>query len=282
MELNLLSVAGQSVGKVKLPQVLFTADVNQPLLGQAVRVQQMNRRQGTSSTKTRGEVRGSGRKIWRQKGTGRARHGDRYAPIFVGGGRAHGPKPKSWSLKLARRMKRQALISALSLKASQDRIVVVENLVRFEPKTKEMLKLVTAILPQDYETALIVVPKIQTQVYLAARNLASVEVLPVSQLNTLAILRHQWLVLVKDSLDRLIADQPQTDAQALDLEDLGLGRRVLASLTAGGVSTLEDLEKQTNQDLAKIKGIGPKAIEEIQNLKDLKLVRKSQLVRNEA
>src|SRR5579885_383385 len=130
-------------GKVSLPHVIFGEKVNKQLLAQAVRVYLANKRQGTVSTKTRGEVDGSTRKIYRQKGTGRARHGSVRAPIFVHGGVVHGPKPRDYSLNLPKKMRRKALFSALSAKLQDGQIKVVAGFEKLEPKTKAFISAIT-------------------------------------------------------------------------------------------------------------------------------------------
>lgn len=125
---------------------------NPPLLTQAIRVHLSNQRQGTKHAKTRGEVTGSGKKIWRQKGTGKARHGDRQAPLFVGGGTAHGPKGnENYRRKLPKKMKRLALKAALSLKKASKQVVVIRDLKAVEPKTKALVMMLEKVI-KGYKT----------------------------------------------------------------------------------------------------------------------------------
>ena len=125
---TIYNVKGQSAGKVRLPKEIFGAKINRILMAEAVRIYLGNQRRAKAKTKDRSEVRGSRRKIWRQKGTGRARHGDRYAPIFVGGGRAHGPTgQENFRAKLTKKMKKAALFSALTTKQKQGEVLVVKT-----------------------------------------------------------------------------------------------------------------------------------------------------------
>ena len=143
MELPVMNMDGQEVNRRELPAVIFEADVNRGLMHQALVRQLANARLGTHKTKGRSEVRYSTAKIYRQKGTGRARHGSRRAPIFVGGGVAHGPRPRDYSKKMPRQMRRAALRSALSVKAESGDIVLVDEIAMAAPKTKEMALLVS-------------------------------------------------------------------------------------------------------------------------------------------
>lgn len=138
MNYKILDITGKEKGTVTLEEGVFNSEVNTNLLLQYIRVFLSNRRQGTSSTKTRGEVSGGGKKPWRQKGTGRARHGSIRSPIWSGGGIAHGPKPVSWTLSLPKKMKKLSMISALSSKTKNNALLVVEDFNFESPKTKQM------------------------------------------------------------------------------------------------------------------------------------------------
>lgn len=205
VQVNVYNLEGKPSGKVSLSEEIFAAHVDEKLIAQAVRVYLANQRQGTAATKTRGEVRGSGRKIWRQKGTGRARHGDRYAPIFVGGGLAHGPKIRDFSLKLPKKMKRKALFGTLTLKLKEKAILVVKDLTKIKPKTKELwpvltnLKLKTKKGKLLTKTLLITRPK-EKNLVLAGRNLENLSLKEVNLLNPYIILAHQQLVLMKEAI----------------------------------------------------------------------------------
>ena len=159
---NLLGLTGRKVGQINLPSEIFGAKINEPLMAQAVQAYLSNQRKAKAKAKHRGEVTGSRRKIWRQKGTGRARHGDRYAPIFVGGGVAHGPTgEENYSLKLTRKMRRVALISALSAKWKEQKILFVENLGTIEPKTKKAAQLLVKLHLQNKRVTVVTKQKVE-------------------------------------------------------------------------------------------------------------------------
>ena len=205
MKIDVFNTQGKKVGKIDLPKEIFLVKVNEKLLAQAVRVFLFNQRQGTVSTKTRGEVKGSSRKIYAQKGTGRARHGDRYAPIFVGGGRAHGPKPKDWSRKLPKKMKRQALFSALSLKVKEKKILVLQGLEKIVPKTKKMVKVLENLKLQVrrgklLEKTLLVLPEKMEEIIRAGKNIANLKIALASNLNTYQVLNYERLIFLKKSI----------------------------------------------------------------------------------
>lgn len=203
---NIFSSKGRKLKKkVSLPEEIFKVKPNKKLVAQAVRVYLANQRQGTASTKSRSEVRGSRRKIWRQKGTGRARHGDRYAPIFVGGGIAHGPKPRDFSLKMPQKMKRKALFGVLSFKLNQGDLLIVKNLKKIKPRTKEMLavmknlKLKTKNQKLKNRT-LLVIPKKIEKIILAGRNLKNLEICSAQLLNSYQVLNCEKLVLMEEAI----------------------------------------------------------------------------------
>lgn len=202
LSVTVLDITGKSAGTVKLSEVLFGAKVNKSLLSQAVRVFLANQRRGTADTKTRGEVRGSTRKIYRQKGTGRARHGGIRAPIFVKGGIAHGPKPKDYSLSMPVAMKRKALFSALSAKLQAGEMIVVAGFEKLE-KTKAMAKSLTAVGMTEKDSVLFVMPEHKEDTYRAIRNVAKVYVLPANQLNTYEILMAKKLIVMKDAIEQM-------------------------------------------------------------------------------
>jgi large subunit ribosomal protein L4 len=156
MEVNVFNLSGEKVSTVELPAGIFEAPLNLDLMHQAYVRQMANARLGTHSTKTRGEVSGGGRKPWRQKGTGRARQGSTRAPHWVGGGRVHTPKPRSYEQKMPLKMRRAALRSALSVKASEQNVVVLDVLNAMEPKTKWMAQTLNRLVGDA--SALILLP----------------------------------------------------------------------------------------------------------------------------
>ncbi len=196
------STGTKSSEKINLPKEIFGAKINEPLMAQAVRVYLSNQRKGTAKVKTRSDVRGSGRKIWRQKGTGRARHGDKYAPIFVGGGVAHGPDgTENYQLKMSKKMKRLALFSALTSKLKADEIVVVKGLDKVEPKTKAMALVLSKL--GGSKKRLVVLPSILEKVMRAARNIEGVRLAQANLLNTYRVLNGGKIILMKESVDKL-------------------------------------------------------------------------------
>lgn len=188
---------GKAQGKVTLPKELFGAKVNQKLLAQSVRVYLANQREGSAKTKTRGEVEGSTRKIYRQKGTGRARHGAIRAPIFVGGGIVFGPMPRDYHLTLTKDMKRKAIRSALSAKAGDT--VVIDGLETVEPKTKRVVKVLSGTGMSG--STLLVVPKDSLNLVRAARNIEGVDILRATDLFPYALLTHHKIVFNKKALE---------------------------------------------------------------------------------
>jgi large subunit ribosomal protein L4 len=194
-------MAGEEVSTVELPAMIFEAKVNRDLMHQALVRQLANARVGTHDTKTRGEVNRTTAKWYRQKGTGRARHGSKKAPIFVGGGRAHGPKPRDYSQDMPRKMRRAALRSALTIKASSGDIVVLDQLVMDQPKTREMVGLIDRLVGDN--TALVVLPGGDENVEKSARNLADVKTLRAHYLNIRDLLGFRKVVLPLSSLEVL-------------------------------------------------------------------------------
>lgn len=199
MEVPVLNAEGQEVDHVELPAVVFEAKINRGLMHQALVRQMANARQGTHSTKTRSEVRYSTAKIWRQKGTGRARHGSRRAPIFVGGGVAHGPKPRSYRKKMPRRMRRAALRSALSAKAEVGDIVVVDQITMDRPKTKEMAALIDRLVGD--RSALLLMADRDENVEKSARNIPDVLTLRAMYLNIRDLLGYDRIIMPLAALE---------------------------------------------------------------------------------
>lgn len=200
LSVSVYSLLGVSTGTMSLPKEIFGVEVNKKLLAQAVRVYSFNQKMITASTKTRGEVRGTTAKMYAQKGTGRARHGAETAPIFVGGGRAFGPKPRKVSLDLPKRMRQAALLSAFSAKAEDREIKGLSGLEKASGKTKELAKLLDKI---KVTSALIVTSGKLDNVVRATNNLQKITVLPINQLNAYEILKHRILLIEKNALSKL-------------------------------------------------------------------------------
>lgn len=202
MQLPVLNMAGERIGEVELSDAIFAAPINNGLMHQALLRQLANARLGTHKTKTRSEVRGGGRKPWRQKGTGRARQGSIRASQWVGGGVAFGPQPRSYAQKMPKKMRQSALRGALSAKAGSEQIIVVDGLNMDVPKTKEMLNALVAWGVQD-QSALLVLPERGMVIERSARNLPKVKTLLTNYLNIRDLLGYDVLVLSKASLDQI-------------------------------------------------------------------------------
>lgn len=198
LTVDVLDIKGAVVGTLTLPKEVFGAEVNKALLAQAVRVYRANQRQGTASTKTRGEVQGSTRKIYRQKGTGRARHGGVRAPIFVHGGIAHGPKPQDHSLTLPQKMRQAAMRSALSARVHANGVRVIDGVASMTGKTKEAALLVKACTNGKNKKMLFVVADTAENFIRGVRNIEGVAYTSVKQLNTYDVLNYTQVFLMKD------------------------------------------------------------------------------------
>ena len=207
MELSVYNMEGQEVDTVELPAEIFEAKVNRGLMHQALVRQLANARLGTHSTKTRSEVRYSTAKIYRQKGTGRARHGSKRAPIFVGGGVAHGPRPRDYSKKMPRQMRRGALRSALTVKANAGDIVVVDELAMSRPKTKEMVAVLERLIDGDASVLLLIAggagSDATENVLKSARNLPNVKTLRANYLNIRDLLGYDKIVMPLAALETI-------------------------------------------------------------------------------
>ncbi len=188
---------------VDLNDRIFGAPVNSDLLYRAVRTQLANRRQGTSSTKTRGEVSGGGRKPWRQKGTGRARAGSRRSPLWMGGGTVFGPKPRSYAIKLTKKMRGNALNSALSDRAQARKVVVIDRIAFDEPKTMQAVSLLERVGMNGSTLVVVSSEEFGRPVRKSFSNLQHVKCLACAGINVYDILRHEGLVLTQAALDEL-------------------------------------------------------------------------------
>jgi large subunit ribosomal protein L4 len=186
----------------QLNESVFGAKTRAHLLHQAVVMQLANRRAGTAATKSKGFVRGGGKKPWRQKGTGRARAGSIRSPIWVGGGTTFGPQPRDYSYRLPRTARREALLSALSLKNRDGKIIVVDKFDLEEAKTKLM---VNALAELKVESAVIIIAQPDAKIERSARNLPKVKVLRVDGVNVYDLLRYEHLILTQEALQRLEA-----------------------------------------------------------------------------
>jgi large subunit ribosomal protein L4 len=206
MKVDVLDIKGKKVREVELPAALFEAPVNVDLMHQAYTRQMANARLGTHDTKVRSEVRGGGRKPWKQKGTGRARQGSRRAAQWVGGGRIHTPHPRSYEQRMPKKMRQAALRSALSVKAAEASIIVVDELDIKEAKTRLMVEALTNLVGTS--TSLVLMPtKDQNydSVMRSANNIDNTKILLASYLNIRDILNFDKVVLPVKAIDALVA-----------------------------------------------------------------------------
>ncbi|GMR11084.1 MAG: 50S ribosomal protein L4 [Anaerolineae bacterium] len=201
MKAEVLNIKGEKVNTAELPKSIFEAEIKPDLMHQAYIRQLANARLGTHKTKTRAEVAGGGRKPWRQKGTGRARHGSIRSPIWVGGGAAHKPQPRDYSQRMPRKMRRAALRSALSVKAVEKQITVVDELSMSEPKTRELSEILQRLAGD--ESALLLLPGKSENVEKSVRNLPRAKVLHASYVNVRDLLQYDRLIMPIGSIEVL-------------------------------------------------------------------------------
>ena len=199
-KVQVLNMQGAPVGEIELSESVFGIEPNVHVLHSAVVSQQASLRRGTHSTLLRGEVRGGGRKPWRQKGTGRARAGSSRSPLWRGGAVLFGPKPRDYGFTLPRKVRRLALRSALSSKVQDANIIVLDNLSLTEAKTREMVKVLKAL--NVNKKALVVTTGADEAVLRSARNIEGVKALEVEGLNVLDLLYHDVLVITKDAVTK--------------------------------------------------------------------------------
>jgi large subunit ribosomal protein L4 len=229
-KLDVKDLAGKKVGSVDLPAAWFDGPINVPVMHQVVTAQLASARQGTHKTKTRGEVRGGGRKPWRQKGTGRARQGSIRSPQFIGGGVAHGRTPKDWSIRVNKKVKRAALRSALTDRAQSEAITVVRALGFEAPRTKDAVAALEA-LGHGEQKVLVVLADWDDATVRSFRNLQRAHTLVVDQLNTHDVLANDVVVI---------------DEAAIEL--IGTGRRANSAGTPADSDTADDTEASDTAD----------------------------------
>ena len=198
MQVQVMNVAGEAVGQVELPDAIYAAPINKPLMHQALVRQLANARLGTHKVKGRSEVAGGGRKPWKQKGTGRARQGSTRAAQFRGGGIIFGPTPRSYEQQMPRQMRRAAVRSALSDKAANARIVVLDALQVAEPRTREMVHILGNLSVSS--SALVLMPASDEMVERSANNLPDVKLLRAHYLNVRDLLTYDYLVIPQAAL----------------------------------------------------------------------------------
>jgi large subunit ribosomal protein L4 len=196
---DVLDQRGKKVGEQELDAAVFDVEINVPVMHQVVTAGMAAQRAGTHSTKTRAEVRGGGRKPWRQKGTGRSRHGSIRSPIWIGGGIAHGPKPREHDQRVPKKMKRLALRSALTDRARQDRIKVVDGLSFDQPSTKDAADVLDSI--EAGGLVLVVLEEPAPIVEKSFRNLSHVQVTYPGRLGTYEVMAADWVVFTRPALE---------------------------------------------------------------------------------
>ncbi|HHW61738.1 MAG TPA: 50S ribosomal protein L4 [Syntrophomonadaceae bacterium] len=195
------NMQGAQVGEIELNDSVFGIEPNEAVMYDFVKMQLANKRQGTSSTRTRAEVRGGGRKPWRQKGTGRARVGSIRNPVWTGGGVAFGPKPRDYSYRLPKKVRRLAMKSALSSKMRDNKIIVVEGFDFEEPRTKIMVEALQAL--NAGKKTLIVTVDDDINLMKSARNIPGVTPLTAEFINVYDILNHETLLMTRDAVTRV-------------------------------------------------------------------------------
>ncbi|MEN6351131.1 MAG: 50S ribosomal protein L4 [Syntrophomonas sp.] len=197
----LYDMSGAQIGEVELNEKVFGIKPNEAVLHDFVRMQLANKRVGTASTKTRAEVSGGGKKPWRQKGTGRARVGSTRNPVWTKGGIAFGPKPRDYSFKLPRKVRRLALKSALSSKVIGNNIIVIDKLEFAEPKTKVMMQVLNSL--NVGKKTLVVTADGDSHVAKSARNIPGVKPLRADFINVYDLLNHETLLITRDAVNRV-------------------------------------------------------------------------------
>ena len=200
-KIDVINIKGEKKSDVQLNEAIWGIEPNDTVLYDALRLARNNARQGTVDTKTRAEVRGGGRKPWRQKGTGRARHGSRRSPIWTGGGVTFGPHPRDYSIKMNKKERRLALKSALAYKVKEDSLIVIDNFNIETNKTKDMKKLL-----ENFKTGkkvLIVVDELTDNVILGTRNLRNILLLGVDEVNTFDIVLADTMIITSKAVSML-------------------------------------------------------------------------------
>jgi large subunit ribosomal protein L4 len=209
MKTDIYNFQGEKIGEIELPEEIFNLEFNHPLVHQVMRWQMMNTYFPYAHTKTRGEVRGGGRKPWPQKGTGRARHGSIRSPIWVGGGVTFGPrKEKKRQIRINKKMKRKAILMVIAEKLRQRLLKVIDKINPKEFKTKEFDKFFSKFLQprntkKKKESALLVIGENKPEIFRSVRNLPYADVIEARNLNILSLLNHKYLFLTKDSIEKI-------------------------------------------------------------------------------
>lgn len=204
LQISVYDLSGKEVKQIDLSKDLFDTKINKQLLAQYMRVYLANQRQGTASTKHRSEVVGSTKKIYRQKGTGNARHGSRKAPIFVGGGVQAGPKPRDYSLSMNKKQKRQALLASLSLKAQEGAITGLANeAVDMKIKTKDFATFISKSGHDNVKTLVVLSEVKKNGLVMSARNIENITIAQATTINPYMLLNSKKIIFVEDALTKL-------------------------------------------------------------------------------
>ncbi|MDU2584037.1 MAG: 50S ribosomal protein L4 [Anaerococcus prevotii] len=200
-KVDILNIKGENVGSLELNETLFNTEISEHSVYEVVKNQLANKRQGTQSAKTRSEVRGGGRKPFRQKGTGRARQGSIRAPHYTGGGVVFAPKPRDYSYRVPKKLRRKALYSVLTSKVVDGELIVLDDLKLANNKTKEAAAVLNAV--DAGKKAYVVTAENDTNVYRSFRNIEGVDVASASLINVYDLVRHNKLVITKDAIAKL-------------------------------------------------------------------------------
>lgn len=198
---KIVDLKSKEVGEIELTDEVFSVVLNEPLIHEAVRSFQANRRAGTSATKTRGDVSGAGRKLWKQKGTGRARIASLRSPLWKGGGNVHGPQPRDWSYNLPKKMRKRAMCSAISERLREGNLIIVDEWKFEQPKTKEFIATLASLNLSG--KTLIVDSLKNTNLMLASRNVQTAKVVNSYGVNIYDLVNHQKLVLTPKTVEEL-------------------------------------------------------------------------------
>jgi large subunit ribosomal protein L4 len=200
-KVKVLDLTSSEVGEIELNDMVFGVPLNEPLIHEAVRSYQANRRQGTSATKTRGDVSGAGRKLWKQKGTGRARIASLRSPLWKGGGNVHGPQPRDWSYNLPKKMRKRAMCSAISERLREGNLIIVSELKFDSPKTRDFINTMGSLKLGG--KTLIVDSLKNTNLMLASRNVQTTKVVNSYGVNIYDLVNHQKVVLTPKTVEEL-------------------------------------------------------------------------------
>lgn len=199
MKIKVYLQNGSEKGDIEVSESVFGADVNEKLLHQVISQYLANQRQGTAKAKGRSEVSGGGKKPWRQKGTGRARAGSNTSPLWVRGGKAFGPEPRNYTTTIPKKMKKLALVSALSSRVKNEKVIVVDKIDCKEPKTKVIDQMMKSLSVSGKKN-LLIIDKGENSIYLSTRNIKNVSITPVNELNAYDIINNENIIFGNEAL----------------------------------------------------------------------------------